>query len=505
MLRTCWRRDKLDRWRSFHVPSTRTRDVRRHGAAALAASVLVIVAAACSNAGSGSGPSTSSTAPAGTSSGTAGSVSGLPIGLANAGASSKTQVTYTSRTVAVPAAMVRSDLVGVSGSGSTYTFSSDSGPLAQLAPGKVMLLEGFDVAVVASVDHAGGDLVVHTTPATITDLVQSGTIAVSSPSDFASGFGAQVAAVPSSASTSADESPNAGDDIVLLGAPTPAPHMLAFAAKANGLGFKIAFDPEDSGVRFSGTFCYQLIVASGACAGSRTIALSLELSADGAVYWDNEDTDITVSNGAVTSSSFSLSGLRGDLTLNWQVARGTGGKLGADIPVIKIPFEFEFPLCPVACGVPLYAKFGMALLVKLAVSAKNGVIEGGTTVNFGSSSDTLTQSGQATSGSGSGDITGSFNTSGTSLTLAASAAVIAMQLKACAGLGILGVNALGCLSFVTSVGQTTGSADAGQNCSIYQSDLTLSGFVEAQLLLLTATSQSHIFANKTYSLKQPGC
>ena len=39
----------------------------------------------------------------------------------------------------------------MSNDGSTYTFSNASGPLAQAAPGKVLLLEGQDAVVVKSV------------------------------------------------------------------------------------------------------------------------------------------------------------------------------------------------------------------------------------------------------------------------------------------------------------------------------------------------------------------
>jgi hypothetical protein len=64
----------------------------------------------------------------------------LPIGVADPHGSSNAQVIFTPNTVVVSPAQVRSSLVAVSADGSTYTFSSASGPLANLAPGKVLLL-----------------------------------------------------------------------------------------------------------------------------------------------------------------------------------------------------------------------------------------------------------------------------------------------------------------------------------------------------------------------------
>jgi hypothetical protein len=54
----------------------------------------------------------------------------------NTGNAAGTSLTLTSKTIEVPASAVKS----VSASGSTYTFSSATGPLAQVAVGKVILI-----------------------------------------------------------------------------------------------------------------------------------------------------------------------------------------------------------------------------------------------------------------------------------------------------------------------------------------------------------------------------
>jgi hypothetical protein len=82
-------------------------------------------------------------------------VDGIPVALPDRVTPSAYQVSYTSKTVDVDRATVASNLISVSPDG-TYTFNSASGALAKLAPGKVMLLEGTDVADVTGVSRSGG-------------------------------------------------------------------------------------------------------------------------------------------------------------------------------------------------------------------------------------------------------------------------------------------------------------------------------------------------------------
>jgi len=442
-------------------------------------------------------------------------VGGLPIEAADPGATSQSHVTYTSRTVVVDPTIVDNDLVGVSADGSSYTFSGDPGPLGELAPGKVMLLEGFDVANVTSVDHVGGKLIVHTTPVTLTDLVQSGQIEVKSPPDFASGFGAVLGGSPIPAASSfayrlpVGHSRMGSAELDAYDEPCPQvscqPVVFSYTFTIGKFTYTIAFSPGSGGdnVSFSGQICYQLTSKKlgafgkpGACAGSRTGGITLSFSVDGNLRWSDMTTDITVVKGRVVTSSYSLSGLVGNLTFGWTAARGGGGQAAADPPVLKVPFDFEFPLCPpTTCGAPLYGKVGLALYVKIAVPGKNSVFSGGQTVTFGAS-NALAQSGQrSVAGSGSGDsIHGSF-AKPAEFAFAASGLVVAVQLKLCAGLGVKSLNALYCLAFVASLGQTTGGEVVEQhNCSTYQALYTISGNYEIQLGNFT-------YAGKPYTFK----
>jgi len=91
--------------------------------------------------------------------------------------------------VVVNAATVAADLVSVSSDGGTFVFKSPASTLSQLAPGKVMLLQGYTVAVVASVSRSGSRLTVTTRPAALTDIFKTANISFSQPIDFSNVFG----------------------------------------------------------------------------------------------------------------------------------------------------------------------------------------------------------------------------------------------------------------------------------------------------------------------------
>ena len=100
--------------------------------------------------------STTTTTPKASGGGTPSSGGGaVPVDVGNPHASSSANVTFTPKTVVISPSQVSSSLSSVSADGSTYTFSKSSGPLGELAPGKVMLLEGFDAANVTGVQHVG--------------------------------------------------------------------------------------------------------------------------------------------------------------------------------------------------------------------------------------------------------------------------------------------------------------------------------------------------------------
>ena len=100
------------------------------------------------------------------------------------------QLTMAPNVVVVSAATVAADLLTVSSDGSTFVFKSATGTLGQLAPGKVMLLQGYTAGVVVSVGRSGSRLTVVTQPAALTNIFQNADINFSQPIEFSNAFGA---------------------------------------------------------------------------------------------------------------------------------------------------------------------------------------------------------------------------------------------------------------------------------------------------------------------------
>lgn len=435
------------------------------------------------------------------------SVSGVPLGVGNAASTSTTDIRLTPDTVTVPLAKVQSSLVSIADDGSAYTFSDAAGPLAQLAPGKVMLLQGVDVAKVAAVDTSGGGLVVHTVPATLGDVVESGRIQVTAPPDLADAFGSTLDT--GAAPTGDAWPPSAGDAAVTpraaLLAATPT-GTFAYQQTAGGFTYKVGFTGKSDGVHVTGDFCYQLVgSSSGSSCGN---GLTINATLDGVLSWNDQNATITVANGVVVDDSLSMDGLAGHLTLDYTVLKGQTDAISADPPVLKVPFAFEFPVCPgpIGCdGIPLYTKFEVALLVKLGVSGRNSTMQGGVTLSLGGSAAGSQRAGGAPTGSSPGfSVTGSF-TPGMSITPGASAAELALQFKWGLGLGVRGLNLLYFVSLVTAIGQVTGTAVAAQLCQSYYGKFTLSFNAEAQLYGLRYKTAPKDLYQKSATYKQPPC
>ena len=419
---------------------------------------------------------------------------------ASTGQAAGTDVTLTSKTLVVPPSLVKSSLSGVSDGGSTYTFSNASGPLAQAAPGKVLLLEGQDAVVVKSVKHSGSKLIIGTAPASLTDVVQSGTIKVSGAPDTAAAVG-----VPLD-TTQFGTSAGQGLMMAPLRAADGGPNTFAYQGTTGGFTYKVKFTGIAGGLDAVGEFCYQLVGSSSGSSCGRGLSANVVL--DGVFKWSNEDVNVGVGGGSVHSGSFSISDMSSEINLGYTVLRDTEPTIGAKPPVLKIPFAFEAPLCgtPLGCaGLPLYSKFELAILVTLGISGKNSSIVGGVKLTISGSGSI---SGSKLGGVGGsvigGHVKGSF-TPGTTLTPGASGVVIALQNKFGVGLGIRNINGLYYISAITSVGETTGSLVAGQACASYVGDFSITGNFEAQLFGFRLTSPAKTLFDKKASFKQPGC
>lgn len=445
-------------------------------------------------------------------------VDGIPVALPGSVTPSVYQVSYTSKTVDVARATVASSLIGVSPDG-TYTFSSTTGALAKLAPGKVMLLEGTDVADVTGVSRRGGHLVVQTTPASLTDLIQNGHIAFSAPMDASDVIGMSEsesgAASPSASATltSATQVParaallDAGCTINRLGEVLPTFSFRGTVPNFPSWGYVLAFSGCSGRITYSFTVCFGVTYSDGQgnCTGNYSqLGAALSMQATGYINWSDLDADVAVSNGSISSGTYKFSGLTVTYKLNSTAAAGTSVQ-PTSLPTFRVPLGIEFP---VEIGpIPFYCKLQAALIVHLALSSKNSVIQATssalTTLNGGGTQN-ATSAGAApgTASSGTGTVT-----PGQSISPAAELITIAVQLPRIGfGLGVQLANILEYVDVIWSFGFLVGSAFAGEVCNSWDLKVDAGFQVEGTLGPLRATSARVDFGSKDLSNGQlNGC
>ncbi len=414
---------------------------------------------------------------------------GVPIAVGDPHGSSTADVKFTPNTVALTPAQVRSSLEGVSADGSTFTFSNAPAALSGLDKGKVLLLDGYDAAEVTSVQHVGGKLVVVTTPASLPQLIQSGNINVDTPPDYSGAFGTDVSSAPLAALAATGSSTSPLSKAAAMGRPgavLEAAHGWNYNGKdpSGDLTYSISLSGDSDGLHAYGGFCFSSD-ASGSISGTCGGPLSLKGEVNGLITFNTENAKIAILKGQPPKGSFSLSGFTAKLQLTYVAKRETGSQIGAKLKPFNLPFSFEMPVCPPPAfcgGVPLYTKVELSLLVTLGISSKNSVMQGGFTAIVAGSGSVVDQTGfKVIAGSAGGfHLSGKFNP-GTSVTLGGSGAEVALQLKTSLGVGFRALNAMFYLAFIAAIGQTTGSAVAGQFCQNYYADFTMKGGIEAQL------------------------
>jgi hypothetical protein len=398
--------------------------------------------------------------------------------------------------VVVGAATVAANLVSVSSDGSTFVFKSSAGALGQLAPGKVMLLQGYTVGVVVSASHSGSRLTVTTRPAALTDIFKTANISFSQPIDFSHVFGTL-----SSSSDPADRMSALHPQVALKGAANPViPDVgLSYSDKGPGdFSYGVSVSPTLSRLNWSVTGCVGASFLSGkTCAGSST-GLSMSADLSGYIARAKLSGDFDISNGRNVRSSFSFLST-GGVAITYQILDPAKGDF--KLPVLRIPMSFDIPFA--VAGVPMLLKVSFALLITVALSAKSSTVRGGEQLTYGGA-EAVTESGGSDSPVPSAmKVAGSFLTSKPSVTLSSAAVEVASQMKVGFGPALAGANILGYGDVIVAIGQTTGSLVAGLPCSTFY--LTVSGhaYMEAQVSIWTIASKPVDLFSKKYSDRVP--
>jgi hypothetical protein len=172
--------------------------------------------------------------------------------------------------------------------------------------------------------------------------------------------------------------------------------------------------------------------------------------------------------------------------VSWGAARGTGGEGEPDPPTFHFPVGVDIPFAviPTPIPVPAFVRIQFGLYIKLGLTSHNATMQGGFKGEADAASAEVDANGRRVTGDASqADGSGSI-TPKQSLSAAPTGLVFAFQApKVGIGLGTAGLNALGFIEDVVSVGQANGSAIAGQLCTDYDVYQSIKGGLDVQYLL----------------------
>lgn len=414
------------------------------------------------------------------------------------------QLTMAPNVVVVSAPTVSADLLSVSSDGSTFVFKSATGTLSHLAPGKVMLLQGYTAGVVVSVSRSGSHLTVVTQPAALTNIFQNADINFSQPIDFSNAFGALSPGTPISSDLAQPAGTRRPDVTVRpAGDKVPPVGLYYFGRGPGDFSYSVFASPSLSRLNWEIQTCVgaAVVIKTTSCnGGSSRTGLSIAATISGYIAKANLSGNFDIANGKNVRSSFSFLSV-GGVTVTYQILDPNKGTY--KLPVLRFPLSFNIPF--VVAGIPMQLKISFAVLINVAMSSKNDTIHGGTTLTY-NANESATESGAGDSAPQSlPKIVGSFLTSKPTITLGSAAIEIAAQMKVGFGPGIAVANILGYGDVIVAIGQRTGSLVAGLPCSAFY--LTVSGhaYMESQIAIWRITSKPVDLFSKSYSDPKAQC
>jgi len=419
------------------------------------------------------------------------------------------QLTMAPNVVVVSAPTVSADLLSVSSDGSTFVFKSATGTLSQLAPGKVMLLQGYTAGVVVSVSRSGSHLTVVTQPAALTNIFQNADINFSQPIDFSNAFGAlspgaEISDLVQPAGTLRPEvTMRPAVASRPAGAVVPPVGLYYMGRGPGDFSYSVFASPSLSRLNWEIQTCVgaALVPKTKSCNGSSSAAgLSIAATISGYIAKANLSGSFDIANGKNVRSSFSFLSV-GGVTVTYQILDPNKGTY--KLPVLRFPLSFNIPF--VVAGIPMQLKISFAVLINVAMSSKNDTIHGGTTLTY-NANESATESGTGDSAAQSlPKIVGNFLTSKPTITLGSAAIEIAAQMKVGFGPGIAVANILGYGDVIVALGQRTGSLVAGLPCSAFY--LTVSGhaYMESQIAIWRITSKPVDLFSKSYRDPKAQC
>lgn len=396
-------------------------------------------------------------------------------------------VSYSAATVVIPTNQVTSELQSVSKDGSTYTFSSDTGALRRLKKGSVMFLRGVAVRNVTSVAKKRGHLVVVTSPAAITDLVQNGKLNWSTPVNFARAYAIGGAAVPVESAR----------DVSARSA------LLSRFGLQAVTGKKYTIKGSTHSYKFTATFRSEKKAVGVDFTISKSSPVDVSVTISGTLDNLSSAGSIAIANQHLSHAKLSASGLKGQFKISYsfkpisQLGLGNAGGIKITLPAeITLPFAVG--------GVPFFLGIKTAFFASVGFSKFDQSVDGSYTINYDGKGGFTTSSSGATSALGALTGIGKIVLDAANavrngpLSVIFGAQVPQLEL----GLGVKGLNVGG---FVTLVAQT-GVELQGSNCDTRGFEILGSAGAEANFFGFSSSLGSTRLFDKQYSAAYPrGC
>jgi hypothetical protein len=260
-------------------------------------------------------------------------------------------VTLTPETVVVDEATGDAALRGVSEDGRSFRFDPALAAVRTAAPGSILLLRGRAFGRVTAVRDEGGDLVVDTEPATLTDLVQDGTLEWDGAVDITRGTilvdggasvtATQVGPVVSLAFQNADE---------------PPPSFTYSGTLDGAYGFDVKFTPAPGRINLDVTI-----------KKSADAPLSVVVQGEGFVELPLASGSLSVSNRVL--DRFELDApVRGELTFKWSAMSKVPGANVEDL-VLRLPVKYAIPFA--VYGIPMFLELSAAFVITPVFTSKD--------------------------------------------------------------------------------------------------------------------------------------
>lgn len=276
-------------------------------------------------------------------------------------------VKYTSNTVRISLPTVQKALKSVSSDGQIFLFDGTDPQIRGLAPGKVMFLEHIGALRVTGVANRGGQIVVVTAPAGLTDFIQDGKIQFSMPVDFRQ---MRSAAAPEPRWPSF--LPTLGgwfghlEPVYASGGGTTGLIGLSTNGQANGWNYTVAGSAGGDGLSLS------------LDAGKSLAGMTVKIGAQGSLTNINTGFTAVIQSGKMSSFDYQTP-LQGKLHVTWAVLiNGDNSGIG----------EARLQLPPLAkdvidvYGLPLLFKVDEALIFKPGFGGKHDAAQGGFDLTF---------------------------------------------------------------------------------------------------------------------------